>query len=132
VDDEALRRLRAGEGMDPLQAAMIYLFLENAASVFWLSLFVLGFANRYNNQTVPARLAWRKAAWTGFFISLTYVLVLIAMAYARNVSYVVAFRQISIPLGAILGITILKEPGYRPKIVGVFVIFTGLVLVGIG
>ena len=33
-----------------------------------------------------------------------YGLVLAAMAYVPNVSYVAAFRQMSIPLGAILGV----------------------------
>jgi uncharacterized membrane protein len=49
-----------------------------------------------------------------------------------NVSYVVAFRQLSIPLGAFVGVFVLKEPRYRPKLVGVLVMFAGLVLVGAG
>lgn len=38
-----------------------------------------------------------------------YMLVLCAMQLVDNVSYVVAFRQLSIPLGAVLGIYLLKE-----------------------
>jgi hypothetical protein len=43
---------------------------------------------------------------------LAYSLVLIAMSFAKNISYVVAFRQLGIPIGAILGMVILKEPMY--------------------
>jgi uncharacterized membrane protein len=74
----------------------------------------------------------RVAAAAGVTIYFTYSLVLVAFAFARNVSYVVAFRQLSIPLGAALGIVLLHEPAYRPKLVGSAVIFVGLVLVGLG
>ncbi|MFZ2095115.1 MAG: hypothetical protein WAV05_00625 [Anaerolineales bacterium] len=43
---------------------------------------------------------------TGLLIIGSYDLVLAAMEYADNVSYIAAFRQLSIPIGAILGILI--------------------------
>jgi len=55
----------------------------------------------------------------------------VSMNYVSNVSYVAAFRQLSIPLGAIFGMAFLKEPRHLPKIVGIAVIFVGLVLVGV-
>ena len=54
------------------------------------------------------------------------------MNYVANVSYVAAFRQLSIPLGAIFGMTLLNEPRYLPKKTGITAIFIGLVLAGIG
>ena len=54
------------------------------------------------------------------------------MNYVTNISYVAAFRQISIPLGAIFGMSLLKEPRHPPKLVGVSTIFIGLVMVAIG
>ena len=66
----------------------------------------------------------------GIGIYLAYTLVLVAMGFVTNVSYVVAFRQLSIPLGAALGILLLKEPPYRPKLVGIAVAFAGLVWLG--
>ena len=66
----------------------------------------------------------------GVGIYLTYSLVLISMAFVSNVSYVVAFRQISIPLGVMLSVLILQEAAYLPKFVGVAVMFVGLTLVG--
>ena len=71
------------------------------------------------------------AAITGIGIYLTYGLVLASMNYVTNVSYVAAFRQLSIPLGALMGIIFLKEPAYRVKIFGVVSIFAGLVMVGL-
>ena len=55
-----------------------------------------------------------------------------AMAFSGNVSYVVGFRQLSIPLGAIVGILVLKEASPVPKLTGVAIMFAGLVLVAVG
>ena len=68
----------------------------------------------------------------GLTIYTTYTLALISLAYVNNVSYVVAFRQISIPLAAILGIILLKESYYRPKIIGIVILMIGLFFVGTG
>ena len=54
------------------------------------------------------------------------------MNYVTNISYVAAFRQLSIPLGAIFGMSLLKEPCHPPKIVGILTIFIGLVMVAAG
>jgi len=61
-----------------------------------------------------------------------YLMVLVALAFARNVSYVVGFRQLSIPLGTAFGILILKEAPHRPKLAGVAIMFVGLLLVAAG
>ena len=66
----------------------------------------------------------------------TYVLstraVLFSMAYVDNVSYVAGFRQLSIPIGALLGMIVLRESLVAPKIVGVLGIFSGLVMIAFG
>ena len=69
---------------------------------------------------------------TGVVIMATYGLFLASMAYASNVSYVAAFRQLSIPIGAFLGLTLLGEPRYRPKLIGIGVVTLGLLLVAVG
>ena len=53
------------------------------------------------------------------------------MAYASNVSYVAAFRQLSIPLGALFGIAVQKEASTTTKLVGIGSVLTGLVLVSL-
>ena len=62
------------------------------------------------------------------FASLTYILVLIAMNFVTNVSYVQVFRQIGLILGLAMGIFILKEKCTVTKVVGVALILIGLAL----
>ena len=40
--------------------------------------------------------------------------------------------QLSIPIGAAMGVMILKEPKSMPKFVGVAIMLVGLILVGAG
>jgi hypothetical protein len=63
---------------------------------------------------------------------LTHSLVLISMGYVTNVSYVAAFRQLSIPISLVFGIFFKKERTCGPKITAVVLLFTGVVLVGLG
>ena len=63
---------------------------------------------------------------------LTYLLVLTAMGYASDVSYIAAMRQLSIPLGATLGVVVLGESASRTKRLGIVVTFAGLILVSLG
>ena len=74
----------------------------------------------------------RHVAVAGAAIWLSYALILVSLAFVRNVSYVAAFRPLSIPLGAGFGIAVLKEPPCGPKLTGVGVIFLGLLLVAGG
>lgn len=64
----------------------------------------------------------------GFFASLTYVLVLIAMNYVTNVSYVQVFRQAGLLISLFLGVFVLKEKCTVTKVAGVILIITGLIL----
>lgn len=58
--------------------------------------------------------------------SLTYVLVLISMNFATNVSYVQAFRQVGLIFGLLESFFILHERCTLPKVVGVALILAGL------
>jgi len=68
----------------------------------------------------------------GFFAGIAYLLVLVAMGYVTNVSYVQAFRQLSLPIGLLLGILILKEHATFQKIAGMILILSGLLAVFLG
>jgi len=133
ADDMALRYLRElpGQPMSPVEGTLVYMVLEGISCSLWQCLFVA--VNRRERQRVPEVIASFKgpAVLTGIGIYLTYGIVLVSMNYVSNVSYVAAFRQLSIPLGAIFGMAFLKEPRHLPKIVGIAVIFVGLVLVGV-
>ena len=133
ADDMALRYLRElpGKPMSPVEGTLVYMVLEGISCSLWQCLFVV--VNRRERQRMPEVLKSFKgpAVLTGIGIYLTYGVVLVSMNYVSNVSYVAAFRQLSIPIGAILGMAFLKEPRYLPKIAGITVIFAGLVLIGV-
>jgi len=59
---------------------------------------------------------------------MSYAPILVAMTLVTNVSYVVAFRQASIPIAFLLGIFILKEVNYAIRWVSILFIVIGLVM----
>jgi drug/metabolite transporter (DMT)-like permease len=134
VDDGALRVLRTASGLSvgPLVATALYAFFEGMSSSLWLALVVV--ARRQGRAELHE--VWstqmRQAGLAGIGIYAAYTLVLVSMAFVSNVSYVVAFRQLSVPLGAVAGVLILRDPAYLPKLLGVAIMFAGLVLVGLG
>jgi drug/metabolite transporter (DMT)-like permease len=110
----------------------LYSLIEALSCSFWLILFIL--INQEERQSLKffAQKSLGQSFLVGTFIILAYTLVLISMAYVNNVSYVVAFRQLSIIIGALLGVFFLKETSHPPKFTGLLIMFVGLVLVGIG
>lgn len=84
------------------------------------------------SQRAIAKQYWKERNLKPFYASiaasLTYVLVLLAMNYVSNVSYVQVFRQLGLPIGMAAGCLILKERCSPVKIVGVTLILTGLTL----
>ena len=133
ADDIALRHLRElpGNPMNPVEGTLLYMVLEGISCSIWQGLFVL--LSRREQKLMPEVLKSYKgaAALTGIGIYLGWGMVLVSMNFVTNVSYVAAFRQLSIPLGALFGMLFLKEPRYIPKLFGIAAIFMGLVLVGL-
>lgn len=134
IDDQALRTLRQIPGMplNPTSISMLYSLIEAWSCSIFLIIFIL--INREERQRLKSinKLTLRQSILVGTFIILAYTLVLVAMNFVSNVSYVVAFRQLSIIIGGLLGMLVLKEPRHAPKFVGLAVMFTGLLLVGTG
>jgi drug/metabolite transporter (DMT)-like permease len=134
IDSQALARLRSlpGLGLGTLEVAVLFMVLETSTIALVLGVYVLfNPAERAAFHKIR-RNGWPYAAMTGLIITATYGLVLAAMAYVTNISYLAAFRELSIPLGALLGMTIQKEPAPAPKIIGIVVVLAGLLLVGLG
>ncbi len=131
VDNAALLDLRSapGIGLDRIEIAFFYLAMSSVT----IALVMGGYILLSASERAELSKVWRSGKGisfvTGLLIVGTYGLVLAAMAYASNVSYIAAFRQLSIPLGAILGILVQKEPAYTPKLVSIGIIFAGLVLI---
>lgn len=134
LDHEALRFLRElpNGHFNPVSATLVYMGLEAITSSIWKGILVFLIPGERNNIKEVIRDFKFAAVLTGIGIYLTYGLVLASMNYVSNISYVAVFRQLSIPLGALLGIILLNESGYRPKIFGIVMIFIGLIFVSFG
>jgi drug/metabolite transporter (DMT)-like permease len=134
IDDHALRLLRqvGSEAMTKTTAPMIYIALEGMMSSTWLALALLCLPNQRRQLGEVIRTSKASALFMGTMIWATYVLVLAAMAFTTNVSYIVALRQFSILIGVAMAILLLKEPCPRPKALGLAVMLVGLVLVATG
>ncbi len=137
IDDTALSCMRSlpGGRFNAFNAAFLYLLIEGAACFIWLAagiMFIRGERIRFGQFFSGKRRDIRLAFLAGVSIFFTYGLVLSSMAFVKNVSYVAAFRQLSIPLGAFAGMWFLKEPRDIPRITGILVIMAGLILVGLG
>lgn len=133
VDDAATRWIRElpGHGLSNWETALIFVMLQAWSALAWLSV-IVAFQTE-ERQLMPVLFAkWRITMGAGILILGTYSLVVWAMAYADDVSYVVAFRQISIPIGVTMGWFFLKETLHGPKVLGVIVILIGLGLVVLG
>ena len=132
IDSMALQVLSddAQLGLTAVEFSLLYVFFETLGCTMWLLLIVV--TSRRRRQMLSECLTFHrsKAAMAGVAMTLTYALVLISMVFVDNVSYVVAFRQLSIPITVLFGIYLLKEPAGLPKFIGTFTILCGIVLVG--
>ncbi len=134
IDDAALRTFKAANipGLSPVSLLLIYMGFEIIATALALTVYILGNQSERQSWSVVISRGLRPAIVSGIVINGGYLLVLAAMTLARDVSYVTAFRQVSIPIGALMGIWLLKEPSYPLKLVGIATIFSGLLLVALG
>lgn len=131
VDNQALFDLRSASniGLSQIEIAFFYLALGSITISIVIGAYILLSPAERAELTKVWRARKGIALVTGLLIVGTYGLVLAAMEYATNVSYIAAFRQLSIPLGAVLGILVQKEPAYPPKLASIGIIFAGLVLI---
>jgi len=133
IDSMGLELLKTGaHSLSTLQAALFYIAFEDLLTVCFLWPYV-GFSRREKmNLRIIRKRSLRYPLVAGPVVAITYSLVLMAMQFATNVSYIVAFRQVSILIGVIFGIVILKEKSTLFKIIGTAMIFIGLVLTAVG
>ena len=135
IDDESLRLIRNVShtpGLGVMGKTLLYAGMEFLSVSLWMVFFVL----TQRKERAPLRkvllVEKRFAVLAGVSIVSCYALVLVSLAFVQNVSYVVGFRQLSIPLGTVFAILILGEPAHRPKLAGVAVMFVGLMLIATG
>jgi len=71
---------------------------------------------------------WKQITVAGALMRGGYLLVLVAMTLAP-VGYLLAFRQVSVVIGAFLGLILLKEGYGAPRILGSAAIFVGVYII---
>lgn len=124
IDSAAILNMRA-LGWEPFAAGSTFVVLQGVSIVAWmLPILKWGFRE---SVALPKQL--KPTLLAGTFIMLTYLLVLVSMSMVEEVSYVVALRQLSIPIGVAIGALWLREKLSLPRIQGVSLMLIGLVLV---
>ncbi len=112
-------------------SSVVYLFLIEAGLALAMAISV--YFSKPERQAIGALL--KKPAIpmiSGLFSSSAYVLILFAMLHVNNVSYIQAFRQMSLPLAVLAGIFWLHEKPGKPRIAGIALVILGLVIISIG
>ena len=121
--------MKHADATNKLLAAGTYSCVREFTAMTCMWLIVIGrrmAGVRNNNLEVLAKKYHPYVA--GVFAALAYVLILVAMNYVSNVSFVQAFRQLSLPLSAFLGFLILKEKISPLRWTGLLLIMAGLAL----
>ena len=101
------------------------------SSTLWI-VCLLFKANRQDILAFRDRKLLKQGMLAGLFASFSYMLVLCAMNYVTNVSYVQVFRQLGLPIGMCLGVLILKERCTLNKVLGLILILAGLAVSVLG
>ena len=118
--------LNANQASAPVALVGYFLLIEVGLSTM-LGLFViLQPKERKEFVTVCLRIPYPYLC--GVFNCGAYTLVLGAMRFVENVSYVQAFRQMALPLCAGMGVLFLKEKLNFAKVLGILVILSGLIV----
>ena len=124
---EIIRDYCAAEGMEIPKAVQSLTYYSTRSLCLVSTLLITTFSLKEERNAFFEY--WRERNFMPFIggicASGTYVLVLIAMNYVTNVSYVQVCRQLGLPIGMAAGILVLKERSTPVKWVGVALILIG-------
>lgn len=119
----------APEGHNVILTAAAYSTCRESIAAVTLWLFAIGSRCCGREKGLLPQLARSYHVYTaGFSAALAYLLVLVAMGYVTNVSFVQAFRQLSLPVSALLGFIILKEKVSALRLAALTMIMIGLII----
>ena len=127
LDGMLIPQILAHTSNSQLAATGAFISLLELGITTGLSIYVLSI-KRERESFKELFLRSRTPHVCGIFSSSAYILVVLAMPLVSNVSYVQAFRQMSLPLGVAAGIFILKEKCPPVRLAGVGAIVAGLVI----
>ncbi|WP_294502193.1 GRP family sugar transporter [uncultured Victivallis sp.] len=131
LDSLALKVLYASIARPGWIDSCAYLFLIEAGLAV-SQLVVVSLSRVERNEFKKLFLKSKSPVFSGIFASTAYILILFAMERVSNVSYLQAFRQMSLPLGVLAGIFLLHERPGRPRLAGIALVVTGLAVTALG
>ena len=123
--------LRYAPEAGQLGGAGTYSCLREMVLASGLTLYLLIF-DRRSLCGIGREFAKPQSYLAGVFAASAYIMILIAMAHVTNVSYVQAFRQLSLPISVLLGVMILKEKITVFKVAAIGMILGGLLIIYLG
>lgn len=131
IDSEVMRRissdLNTGNWDQWIINGLAYASLEGLVSLFWLLFFYVIFYKRLPHRM--GRLLMRRNTWLAGGVMLSsYTLILCSMPLVENVSYIVALRQVSIPLSIFAGSLLLGEIQSARRWMSGFGMFIGIMI----
>lgn len=130
IDSYGVALLKEQEQLSAWYAGMTYLLLQGIASLTWLLPWI--FCQRVQRKETQRLLQTPGQLFmVGFFLNFTYLLILISFSMAEEVSFVVALRQISIPIGVMACVIWLREQVTVTRIIATAMMFAGTVLVSL-
>jgi drug/metabolite transporter (DMT)-like permease len=125
LDYHGLALMRATGEFGAFDAPLLYLFFQLVSTTILMIAVSLVFERRLRDEKPGAGISM------GLAMTVTYAMVLAAMAFVTNVSSVAAFRQLSIVFGAAFAVAFLRERLTPLSIASIAVIMTGMVLLAI-
>lgn len=133
TDDLALRWLRASPAVDLGTAGgpLLYAALHAWATTLSLALFIVCAPAERRSIPRVARSQGRRAILVGLASYASYILILAAMGFVNDVTYVAGFRQLGIPLALLIGTVGLRESVSRPRWTGAALCTAGLLLIAL-
>jgi len=129
VDSFGMKLLAAGSpDTDIMMVSFSYIYLQ--VLITSLFLMAISLSNQEHRKEFSTVIKSQKVQCVSIcaMTMMAYAPILVAMTLVTNVSYVVAFRQASIPIAFLLGIFILKEMNYAIRWLAVVLIVIGLVV----
>ncbi len=128
LDSIAIRIVRDIHPESNFFNSISYLFLIETGIATVLFALVY-FSKRERAELRKLFLKSKTPVISGIFSASAYVLILLAMGHVTNVSYVQAFRQMSLPLGVLAGIFLLHEKPGKPRLAGIGLVIIGLIII---
>ncbi len=131
VDSRTVKVAAAASGAGRIAVSLFLIGMIELTIVIFLGIYV--WRNQFERRELK-RLLGKTALphLSGAASSLAYTLILFAMGMVSNVSYVQAFRQMSLPLGVFAGIFLLREKCGPLRLAGIGLVVTGLILAALG